>query len=245
MCPEKPYRFSNYHTDPDYVWYVNDKGETIFKEWVDVKILNRGTSPAFNVKAVVSCFPFYDNIVDGEIFIGDIPAGGGTWSQDYFILEINLTKYLEESNNPNEGICWTIEYTDEAGARYELKNVAKFCDEDCSVICDLTAILLDSFKAEPGNRNIALNWVTGDETNNFGFNVYRSESKDGEYIRINDSIIFSQMGAGLGAAYSFVDDNIKNRKTYYYKLEDIDISGLNTLHGPVSATPRLLYGIEK
>jgi len=243
--PDKPYRYSDYHEGLDYEWYINDKGETIFKEWLDVKILNMGSSPAYNVKAVVSCFPFYDNIVDGEVFIGDIPAGGEAWSKDYFILEINLTKYQNESNNPNEGICWTIEYEDAAGSRYELKNVAKFCGEDCSAICDLTAVLLDSFKADAGNQSVTLNWVTGDETNNFGFNIYRSESKDGEYTRINDTIIYSQMSSGLGAAYSFVDENIKNRKTYYYKLEDVDISGLNTLHGPVIATPRLIYGIGK
>ena len=35
--------------------------------------------------------------------------------------------------------------------------------------------------------------------------------------------------------------NVKNRKTYYYKLEDIDSSGTSTMHGPVSATPRLVY----
>ena len=35
---------------------------------------------------------------------------------------------------------------------------------------------------------------------------------------------------------------LQNRKTYYYKLEDIDINGTATMHGPVSATPRLIYG---
>jgi hypothetical protein len=32
-----------------------------------------------------------------------------------------------------------------------------------------------------------------------------------------------------------------NRKTYYYKLEDIDLSGTSTMHGPVYVKPRVIY----
>jgi len=38
---------------------------------------------------------------------------------------------------------------------------------------------------------------------------------------------------------------VQNRKTYYYKLEDIDLNGTSTMHEPVSATPRLIYGVGK
>jgi len=38
---------------------------------------------------------------------------------------------------------------------------------------------------------------------------------------------------------------LKNRKTYYYKLEDIDVNGVSTFHGPVTATPRLLFRFFK
>jgi len=31
---------------------------------------------------------------------------------------------------------------------------------------------------------------------------------------------------------------VQNCRTYYYKLEDIDLNGTGTMHGPVSATPR-------
>jgi hypothetical protein len=33
--------------------------------------------------------------------------------------------------------------------------------------------------------------------------------------------------------------DVKNRETYWYKLEDIDLNGKSTMHGPVSATSRL------
>ena len=49
----------------------------------------------------------------------------------------------------------------------------------------------------------------------------------------------------MGASYEFVDEDIKNRKTYWYKLEDIDLKGKSTFHGPIKATPRLIYGLFK
>jgi hypothetical protein len=38
--------------------------------------------------------------------------------------------------------------------------------------------------------------------------------------------------------YQFIDENVQNRTTYSYRLEDIDLNGKSTLHGPVKATPR-------
>jgi hypothetical protein len=38
---------------------------------------------------------------------------------------------------------------------------------------------------------------------------------------------------------------VKNRKNYYYKLEDIDLKGTSNMHGPVSAMPRIINGIGR
>ena len=75
--------------------------------------------------------------------------------------------------------------------------------------------------------------------------IFRSESEDGDYIKINDSLIPAKGTSTQGASYEYVDTNVKNRKTYYYKLEDIDINGVSTFHAPVSAKPRLIFGIGK
>ena len=106
-----------------------------------------------------------------------------------------------------------------------------------------TAITLASFTAKPFKGEVVLKWNTESETDNAGFNLYRSTSEDGEYIKINDSLIPSQGSTTEGASYEFIDNNVQNRKTYYYKLEDIDLGGNSTLHGPLSATPRWLFGI--
>jgi hypothetical protein len=108
-----------------------------------------------------------------------------------------------------------------------------------------TAITLASLRVQPGNRIVTISWQTGDETDNLGFNIYRAEAKEGNYEKINTSFIPSRVGSGLGATYEFLDSSVNNRTAYFYKLEDVDINGKHTMHGPVTATPRLIYGIGK
>ena len=106
-----------------------------------------------------------------------------------------------------------------------------------------TVVSLIDFNATPGNRIVTLTWSTASEIDNAGFNLYRAESEDGEYIKINDSLILLEGSPTQGASYEFTDTDAQNRKTYYYKLEDIDLNGQSTMHGPVSATPRWIWGI--
>lgn len=42
----------------------------------------------------------------------------------------------------------------------------------------------------------------------------------------------------------FIYTNVRNRKTYFYKLEDIDLNGTATEHGPVNSTPKWIYAIK-
>jgi hypothetical protein len=107
----------------------------------------------------------------------------------------------------------------------------------------VTVINLSSFTATPKIGRVILQWTTESEIDNAGFNIYRAESADGEYIKINDSLIPAQGSSTQGASYEFTDTDVKKRKTYYYKLEDIDLNGTSTMHGPVSATPRWFLGI--
>jgi hypothetical protein len=115
--------------------------------------------------------------------------------------------------------------------------------DNCSCTDIPSAITLAAFDAKPGNGQVTLLWETGSEEDNFGFNIYRTEAEDGEYEMINADMIPSEGSLYETASYEFVDDDVQNRKTYYYKLEDIDINGMSTVHGPVKAVPRLIYGI--
>jgi hypothetical protein len=97
-----------------------------------------------------------------------------------------------------------------------------------------TLITLSSFTATPSKRSVILKWTTASEIDNSGFNLYRAESENGEYVKINDSLIPTKGSSTSGAEYQYVDKNVKSKTTYYYKLEDIDLSGKSTMHGPIS-----------
>lgn len=107
-----------------------------------------------------------------------------------------------------------------------------------------TIIELASFYATPKAGKVILNWSTESEIDNAGFNLYRADAENGDYTKINPSLIPAKGSSTQGAFYEFIDSDVKNRKAYYYKLEDIDLNGTSTMHGPVSATPRLIYGLS-
>jgi len=104
-----------------------------------------------------------------------------------------------------------------------------------------TLIELSQFDALPGNKSVTVVWSTEAEIDTLGFNIYRSDSRDGEYLMINDSIIPARGNSFSGDSYEFIDQSVQNRKTYYYLLEDVEFSGRTERHGPVSATPKYLY----
>jgi hypothetical protein len=104
----------------------------------------------------------------------------------------------------------------------------------------LTVITLTNFDIIGGYKKVTILWSTESEIDNAGFNIYRAESVDGVYAIINDSLITAKGSPMQGASYEFIDRGVQNRNTYFYKLEDIDVYGVSTFHGPVSATPRRL-----
>lgn len=85
--------------------------------------------------------------------------------------------------------------------------------------------------------NNTVKWSTASELDNFGYNVYRSESEGGPFARINTEVI---EGAGTTDEvnhYWFVDDTIDPHKTYYYYVESISMSGVRERFTPIAETP--------
>jgi hypothetical protein len=111
------------------------------------------------------------------------------------------------------------------------------CTSTTTTTAPATVINLQDFQAIPGNRKVTLIWTTASEIDNVGFNIYRSSEKDGSYERINAELIPAKGSPATSSTYQFTDKPVRNRKTYWYKLEDIDTQGKVTMHGPVSAKP--------
>jgi hypothetical protein len=100
-----------------------------------------------------------------------------------------------------------------------------------------TAVTLMSFAGRGADGAVDLSWTTASELSNLGFHLYRSTSADGPFTRITSSVIPGLGSSPAGGSYSYRDSGLTNGATYYYKLEDVDLSGVTTPHGPVSARP--------
>jgi hypothetical protein len=95
-----------------------------------------------------------------------------------------------------------------------------------------TAVDLISFTAT-GRGGVVVNWETAQEAANKGFNLYRAEAAGGAYVKLNSGLIPAASISGEGRSYRFTDINLIRGRLYYYKLEDVDVSGAVSVHGPV------------
>ena len=99
-----------------------------------------------------------------------------------------------------------------------------------------TPVELSSFTAETGDGQITLKWTTQSETENYGFHVYRSQTKDGDYDKITKDLIPGVGTSDQAHTYTYIDSDVMVGNTCYYKLADVDFAGNMTFHGPISAT---------
>ncbi|MDC3378824.1 C25 family cysteine peptidase, partial [Planctomycetota bacterium] len=101
-----------------------------------------------------------------------------------------------------------------------------------------TAVTLNELTATPFDGEALVEWQTGAELTNLGFNVYRSTFADHDFAQINQGLLPGLGNHVTGGRYAFVDQTVTNGTTYYYRLEDVEISGRTTFHGPVSVAPQ-------
>ena len=167
-------------------------------------------------------------------------SGTGSTRQDPLVLDIcHCCADLMEGNvvvKNSKGYAFAVHIAD-----FTYNGVPASSSAFFSTIAT-TLIELATLTAIPGNTQATIQWTTESEIDNAGFNLYRSESKNGAYVQMNDALIPAEGSPLYGSFYEFVDDDVQNRKTYWYKLEDIDIYGKSTFHGPVSVMPNVLSG---
>ena len=96
-----------------------------------------------------------------------------------------------------------------------------------------TVVKLKSFTATGNGKHVKVDWETASEIDNLGFNLYRSTKKGGRYTKLNKSLIPGLLSSPTGRKYTYADKKVIKGKLYYYKLEDIDLSGKKTMHGPI------------
>ena len=92
---------------------------------------------------------------------------------------------------------------------------------------------------------VTVRWTTESELDNAGFNIYRSETRDGEYKQVNTELIEGAGTTGERTVYSWVDQTAKPGVVYYYQIEDVSFAGdrqalaVTKLKGLISAKNKL------
>src|SRR5215471_3725561 len=106
----------------------------------------------------------------------------------------------------------------------------------CALAAEPTAVEMESFKATGYDDGTLLEWRTGLEVKNLGFNVYREEG--GLRSRLNEQILGGsalRVGPSIslrsGSPYAWTDTSPVSKKTRYW-LEDVGLDGQSTWHGP-------------
>lgn len=94
------------------------------------------------------------------------------------------------------------------------------------------------FRTAAGSDTIKVEWETAQELDNLGFNLYRGLSDDFEAAtKLNGGLIAGNTGSATGAYYDWLDTDVQVGTQYTYWLIDIDINGVETTHGPITASP--------
>ena len=84
--------------------------------------------------------------------------------------------------------------------------------------------------------SLTITWTTESELDTIGFNLYRSDTADGEYIKINDELIPPAADPFIGGEHTFLDENVTRGTTYYYQLETVDRNGNTTRTDAIKLT---------
>ena len=105
-----------------------------------------------------------------------------------------------------------------------------------------TAVTFKVFKATDYDGGVLLQWKTGYEVDNLGFHIYREEN--GKLVRLTPepvagSAFLAGQGTALTAGHSYFwwDASLVlslHPFNWSIGLEDIDLSGKRTMHGPVT-----------
>lgn len=189
--------------DDSVIWpYINDI--SIFDESGN-KVSTVTTGATYKVKMTLSTA--LDMNTDVSLFYGsrepysDYKITGGFTSPTTWEGEFSVKAYIES------GYQW---FRAEGGAsaadsfKTLVNNAAMF-----SFKIDNTSAQSMTLQGTALDNGVELRWVQDDYDTLMGYSIYRSDAKDGNYVKLNPYVIPSNEN-------TFIDDNAEPGKTYWY-----------------------------
>ena len=159
----------------------------------------------------------------------------------YPFLELDTQEYLCRNYGGETVLYYPTNGLFTLGSTITLPTIALNDRWECTfrnTYAPATAVELYNFRASVQLNEILLEWETVSEYNNLGFNIFRATgSQAADIVKLNDTLIYSVDPGGMaGGEYSYIDNfNLQPYTTYYYWLQDVDLDGTLTMHGPIFA----------
>ncbi len=98
-----------------------------------------------------------------------------------------------------------------------------------------TAVEMSAFAAQAMDNSIELSWISANELNIMGYNLYRATSPDGVRSLVYQTVA-SQSGSMLGDEYGYSDLDVQPGVFYTYWLEVLMMDGTIETMDPVSTS---------
>jgi len=163
------------------------------------------------------------------------PTGG-------FSADLLTIKFTAVSENPTDKTC--LLFVDGVRSFFQKRDGTKLpvdgIGPECSEVPDgevALPVVLSALGAIWHPNGTKIFWEAISQQGNLGWNIYRAETKDGKFVKINGELI---KGAGTTAnpmKYSFIDKDAEKGKVYYYYLEDISFNGEKHRTDPIKSIP--------
>jgi hypothetical protein len=143
---------------------------------------------------------------------------------------------LRKSDLENDWLPWgDITVIDANHIR--ANNVTAFSEWTIGSTEDVTLpVELSSFTAIASAQGfVSLAWTTQSESNVHGYQIYRNSSES-----LSEAILVSNLIEGTNTSsvqhYTFTDAEVETANTYYYWLQQLDLSGAEHFYGPIMVT---------
>ena len=76
---------------------------------------------------------------------------------------------------------------------------------------------------------VVIAWETASEMDTAGFNLFRADQETGPFEPVNEGLIPGAADPITGGSYEFVDSNVTAGTSYYYQLEEVELSGARVI----------------
>ncbi len=108
-------------------------------------------------------------------------------------------------------------------------------------------VTLSSVRADLSEGSVFVKWTTASEMENAGFYVLRSREKGSGFLRVSPALIPGAGTTSEGQTYTYRDTMVQLNVPYYYRLEEVSLSGERRavatvrLRGHVSAANKVFW----